>query len=202
MIRRVTHLLIVYALLGAAAALAVAYGCWASLSLSAAPSQMYRPSDPGNVPLQAMTPLVLGGHRCGASWWLVLREAGDPDEGEEIQTYVPRWTGLWPRDWHHLEESNPGRMVAAYGWPRLALCGERVPDPFQLGIRGEPPLRPIWSGVFIDSLVFAGAFALAHQGSLMGRRWWRRGRGRCPVCAYDLTGLTGPCPECGKEREA
>jgi len=26
--------------------------------------------------------------------------------------------------------------------------------------------------------------------------------GICPTCGYDLTGITGPCPECGKEREA
>jgi hypothetical protein len=26
--------------------------------------------------------------------------------------------------------------------------------------------------------------------------------GACRSCAYDLTGITGPCPECGKERNA
>lgn len=25
--------------------------------------------------------------------------------------------------------------------------------------------------------------------------------GLCTACGYDLTGITGPCPECGKERE-
>lgn len=31
------------------------------------------------------------------------------------------------------------------------------------------------------------------------RRWWRWRRGRCPACAYDLTGnVSGTCPECGR----
>jgi hypothetical protein len=53
-------------------------------------------------------------------------------------------------------------------------------------------------------MAFAGV-ALVTSAAL-----WRRDcsyntrarRGRCLSCGYDLSGITGPCPECGKERKA
>ncbi len=49
----------------------------------------------------------------------------------------------------------------------------------------------------------------AASGALLVGFWRARVRqrrramvGRCPRCAYDLTGITGPCPECGKALRA
>jgi len=32
------------------------------------------------------------------------------------------------------------------------------------------------------------------------RRRWRRERGECPECGYDMRGSGDTCPECGAER--
>ncbi len=71
------------------------------------------------------------------------------------------------------------------------------------------PKRPIggiviptrWSalGVAINSAFYGGLSVLVLLAWRSARRAWRRRRGRCPACAYDLRGLGGGgvCPECG-----
>jgi len=61
------------------------------------------------------------------------------------------------------------------------------------------PYVPSWPGLLADALVFAAILAAIHQFAAASRRWRRRRARRCEACAYDLTGITGPCPECGKE---
>ncbi|HZW06481.1 MAG TPA: hypothetical protein VFF65_05105 [Phycisphaerales bacterium] len=56
---------------------------------------------------------------------------------------------------------------------------------------------PLWMPATAAALPLAACWTIAYR----RRRAWRTA-GLCPVCAYDLTGITGPCPECGKEREA
>lgn len=60
------------------------------------------------------------------------------------------------------------------------------------------PLRPIWTGLLIDSSCFAGLIAAPWwvRGLV---RWRRKGRGMCVWCGYDLKGLGGKCPECGRD---
>ena len=59
------------------------------------------------------------------------------------------------------------------------------------------PYTPIWTGLLGNVAVFtAGAWltfftVAAARGALAKRH------GRCPHCRYDLTGITGVCPECG-----
>jgi hypothetical protein len=58
-------------------------------------------------------------------------------------------------------------------------------------------VAPLWMPSTGAAGVLAALWFVAHAG--------RRGRqlaGKCTGCGYDLSGLTGPCPECGKEREA
>jgi hypothetical protein len=60
------------------------------------------------------------------------------------------------------------------------------------------PVRPLWPGLAIDTFFYAamlGAFWFA--GGFIRRRF-RRARGRCPACGYDVKGTpTATCPECG-----
>jgi hypothetical protein len=53
---------------------------------------------------------------------------------------------------------------------------------------------PMWMPVAASSV----ALMVAHKGS-SGRKHPRTGH--CRSCGYDITGITGPCPECGQEGE-
>lgn len=66
------------------------------------------------------------------------------------------------------------------------------------------PLRPIWPGLLVNTAFYAALWLVALGAARMARRTWRRHRGRCTVCAYDLAGLIGQtrtCPECGTHAE-
>jgi hypothetical protein len=67
------------------------------------------------------------------------------------------------------------------------------------------PMRPIWRGLVINTLVFAGLIALMHRLAVwplrLSREVARVRSGRCVECGYDLgyDYLNG-CPECGWRR--
>jgi hypothetical protein len=65
------------------------------------------------------------------------------------------------------------------------------------------PLRPVWSGLFGDVLVWGGAWWMGIAGVGALRAWRKKSReGKCTTCGYDLHGLAAgaPCPECGTPR--
>jgi hypothetical protein len=112
----------------------------------------------------------------------------------------------------------------ARGWPYLALwctldpaviegtaAGKPCPDGIALSkLNGKIttsyfralPVRPIWRGLAADTGIFAGAWLSGLVLAGAGRRWWRRRRGRCPACGYDLSGSSTVCPECGAAARA
>jgi hypothetical protein len=60
------------------------------------------------------------------------------------------------------------------------------------------PLRPLWVGLILNTLVFAGLWALVLLGANRLRRLLRLRKGLCPQCRYDLRGGSEQrCPECG-----
>ena len=112
------------------------------------------------------------------------------------------------------------RYVDARGWPMRSLWCDaggwlggpdigRVGQPISGGIdttlrtslRISPPvtrvlpLRPIWSGFIVNTLVYAALIS----GAFVLRRFLRVRRGLCPKCAYPM-GESAVCTECGKER--
>ena len=124
----------------------------------------------------------------------------------------------WPRggdtDWRETEAS---------GWPLLALASvhertasftrERswgIPLPgkntrklgnglFGPGSPRVLPLRPLWTGLCLDTLLYALAWLALLLIPPTLRTRSRRRRNRCTHCNYDRTGLapSAVCPECG-----
>jgi hypothetical protein len=111
----------------------------------------------------------------------------------------------------------------AVGWPYLCATGQAHRDPLtgSVTVTGfwsvpEPRfLRPMWGPGCVPLCytprwrgIVANTFALGVPLFLVGtlpgavKRTFRRRRGRCPQCAYDLnaTPPNSPCPECGRAR--
>lgn len=65
---------------------------------------------------------------------------------------------------------------------------------------GDPPrvwpMYPIWSGLVLNTLIFAAVPAGVWWVGRQAKRAWRRRRGLCTRCGYELVGLA-MCPECG-----
>lgn len=135
---------------------------------------------------------------------------------------IPWSPGRWP-------PTDPVGYVYAYvdarGWPMLALwCtydlerpttgtiaarargaiplpGKIVPKGSWFGGGYPPslPLRPRWTGLLVNSLLFGAALWGLNLGAGAARRALRRRRGRCTRCGYDLSGMPrgSACSECG-----
>lgn len=109
----------------------------------------------------------------------------------------------------------------AAGWPMLALaCTTEViegPGNLKYEVRGgipiprdeedswrEPnvlPFAPLWSGLIGDTAFFAVIWSVVLGVPPACRGSYRRRRGLCPRCAYDLRhDLATGCPECGWNR--
>jgi hypothetical protein len=58
------------------------------------------------------------------------------------------------------------------------------------------PIRPIWTGLVANTLVFGFAWYALFRGPGTIRRAMRRRAGRCEACGYPVQSQ-GPCPECG-----
>lgn len=61
------------------------------------------------------------------------------------------------------------------------------------------PLWPRWAGLAANAALYGAAVGLTGNGLRRFRGRRRRRQGRCTVCAYDLRGLSGVCPECGND---
>ncbi len=63
------------------------------------------------------------------------------------------------------------------------------------------PLRPVWPGFAINTVLYAAMLWLLTLGTFTARRFFRRKRGHCIKCGYDLRGTSGGggavCSECG-----
>jgi len=60
------------------------------------------------------------------------------------------------------------------------------------------PLRPIWTGVLLNTLVYAAVLVIFMWAGRGVRAHSRFRRGRCPRCAYSLNGnYSRGCSECG-----
>jgi hypothetical protein len=86
-------------------------------------------------------------------------------------------------------------------WPRIGVAG------FELRHRWRPPAfihgpqywcirAPLWIPALCATIVLAAAWRIGQR----AHRSHDRGV-HCLACGYDLTGIRGKCPECGREPE-
>lgn len=92
------------------------------------------------------------------------------------------------------------RVEWGVGLPRAvarnpsALRPYRRPPPRHLA---AVPLRPLWWALAFDVACWTGVWWVALVVPSRIRRRWRRWRGLCPRCGYDIKGESTVCPECG-----
>lgn len=108
----------------------------------------------------------------------------------------------WPcasLGWHEIREhhwNGPG--------PADIVRGRWDVDPIRIGWRSlELPLNPLWLGTIANTIVYAAAAWGIGTLVCTAHRRWRRKRGLCVGCGYDLRGLASGavCPECGGGRQ-
>ncbi len=130
--------------------------------------------------------------------WSVLAQPGvvtDPVIAEEARGWpflCLRWRFLVHRHVVWGLNLNGTRTVAvAPRGPTLSVraYGDRV-----------LPLRPIWSGMAMNIVLYALCWGCLLRGIRAASRVARRRKGRCLRCGYDLRGAEHKaCPECGVE---
>lgn len=177
--------------------------CWLPCLLglhSGGNGGMWRMQDGGSPP-RAWT--VALQEDCWSSCWVLMIDAKGSSERYPVidSARMPGWIALPP-----VESS---AKTIAFGLPLRALKSVDRPGrttALSLPGLGLVPRDPIWSGLALDTLVWAGMWVVLAAGWRTARRMRpasrpRRNRlraGKCPECAYDLRsdGLAG-CPECG-----
>ena len=134
--------------------------------------------------------------------WTITR-MGWGNEAFFIDFYSFGWPArsLQTETWHNYEIRS-GRRLVDHPEPNVWNEGLRV----DWGLK-VLPLRPIWPGFAINTIIYAAVLWLvfcAWPGFV--RRRVRRGRGQCLHCGYDLrgqppeAGASRKCPECGQMR--
>lgn len=173
--------------------------------------------------------IVVAEVRRGSTWWRVTRSdtiastsitSSSMEHQDFLDSYRPsprKPLEILP-DWaaHSPPEVHAGTMIAAYGWPYLALkyrweWQNKTSYDVKWGIfygkyrvgkgRRVIPLEPIWGGFLTNALVYALVLAalwitkLARPFTLLRR--YRIRQGRCPACGHRVLERARVCPECG-----
>lgn len=141
------------------------------------------------------------------------------------QREVPGWSKVHQPPVAHERTASGTWIEDARGWPWLCLRSETAfgtnqpaeGDPSAIraatrwGIRlSEPtesgtgsllvlPLKPIWSGMTLNTTAYALGWFIVLFLPGVAVRYLRHRTGRCPTCGYDrrYTGEEAACPECG-----
>ena len=102
----------------------------------------------------------------------------------------------WPCLWFQARAISSDNTVRN---PELrgAILWSGAPSAVTFNFRAMP-LRPIWMGMITNTIFYAALCMAMLIAPGMVRRRWRRRRGRCAACGYDLRGqIEARCPECG-----
>lgn len=208
--------LVLFLILGAMVNVAVAWGCayWIGLT-----SVIARETSPKRY---SMSTWQVFGHfdRIGASrmgWRLPPFIVIDDVRTLNIDSYIQT---LPQEDVPHMQL---GEVLDRRGFPMLSMeCEfinttdkpwnpiyqveygimlETTPGSDERGLRAIP-LRIIWLGFVLNTIIYAVLLWLLTLGPFTARRMIRSKRGRCIKCGYDLRGdFELGCPECGLGRQ-
>jgi hypothetical protein len=114
--------------------------------------------------------------------------------------------------WVYLTDSFAGVYTFGYGFPwtsmrSVVFAGSgmafttQVQPLWRLTIAGRKvalPVFPAWRGLLLNTSLYAFAALLVACALSRARRSYRRRRGQCRACGYDLVGIVSNiCPECG-----
>lgn len=138
----------------------------------------------------------------GMSWGRAEAVRLDPksfaEDGCEHATGWPFLTA-WCEWTHDYQSALPQPVL--HGGIQISndLPRSGPPKPWRLRAL---PVRPIWTGLILNTMLYALIIWGLWQLSFVSRRRRRRARGQCTRCSYNLIGLapTAPCPECGHSR--
>lgn len=136
----------------------------------------------------------------------------------------------WPPRWGTFAQHEPPPQRAhmgadwLFGWPCPCLWLQVHAKSFDntvfedelhggILLSGQPsaviprfralPMRPMWSGLIINAIVFSATWMVLLLAPACLRRSLRRRQGRCLKCGYDLRDkIADGCPECGSGRDA
>lgn len=142
---------------------------------------------------QAQSPESPALSQTSGSWGLIhtfiAKPFASPNGGGDHATGFP-FMGAW----YDIKPITHAGSYPVEGGILLGNAGNRV-----LWKLRALPLRPIWSGLLVNTAFYAALWFIPLGGVGLVRRRRRRRRGWCPGCAYDRDGLTSqqPCPECG-----
>jgi hypothetical protein len=102
--------------------------------------------------------------------------------------------------WDSRDSVLPGVMLVSHGpgLPRESLSLPAFAEKW-IGRHEQLPLRPLWPGFLLNSLLYTVPVALVWLAPGVIKRWLRNREGHCSKCGYDLIGLAAGanCPECG-----
>jgi hypothetical protein len=138
-----------------------------------------------------------------ANWHELSTEFQDIDEGMSTSLYSDMKFG-WPA----LSVRSRGAInlstSAADGSYTRSIEGA-LSVPIVLATKGSPmvqsvmiPYRPIWTGLAINTILYAALFWVLLSIKRAYRHARRMHKGRCPMCSYELEySFIDGCPECG-----
>ncbi|MCZ6837240.1 MAG: hypothetical protein O7G85_15805 [Planctomycetota bacterium] len=127
-------------------------------------------------------------------------------QGREIVTISYSTRGGLPNIERELESAVEYKAEQLLHAPQTLNAGQtgKVAISMQpIGLSPAPaqliPYDPIWSGLVLNLLTLYVMLIVLSLLRRLTLNLWRRIRGKCPGCAYDLRGTSHThCPECGK----
>jgi hypothetical protein len=157
----------------------------------------------------------IGGFDLGGFGFDIIYVAGRPRHGDpsSVVAHSRFLSSGWPfRAFGQAYHTSVtvGRRVELVWRSQWSLeLKKRSPKDSPPPVGGSVPLRPIWPGFAVNTVLYAIILWLLICGPFIARRLIRIKRGRCPKCGYDLRGQppedgagAGRCPECGWGRQA
>jgi len=141
----------------------------------------------------------------GWPWRCLSREHLDPSGNGQGMN-------IWPMPWHPSNSRFPSWGDAIDFRQETPIANWQHSMSFELPEKIGPitlpadrylPLRPIWSGLIINTIIYAAIiWVMMFIASIM-QQHRRFKKGHCPKCNYELrSDYSAGCPECGWGREA